>query len=466
MIVKNEAPNLPDCLRGVADLVDEIVIVDTGSTDDTAAIAAGFGAKVVNFVWVDSFAAARNECLRHATGDWIFWFDADDRLDDTNRAKLKELLARLPDGNRAFIMSHSSVQKHLYDSALVVEQTRLFRKVPDVAWRGRVHEQVLPSLSNLPGFQAVFTDVVIQHLGYQDAVRLRQKHLRNRRLFELEHTDDPNEPFTLYNLAAISVEMGEPKAAIPYLRRCLENASPENTFLPRVYLLFAQIHQRLGDLEEGLKWCREGIARFPNDVELWFEQGMIHQGQKDAAGGQRCFEHVLRLPPRRAHMAIETGLASHVARHHLALAFHSQRRFGDAAAQWNIVVQQQPHFSPAWLGLTEISLAQRQLAAVQSMIDRLSVDPADEATAAVLRARLFLHLGDCGSARRIFEQAIERSPHLLWLRLIYSEVLIREGKDLDLAARYLADLLAVDPTLDHAKNLWAEVQTRASGSPS
>src|SRR6185369_12826459 len=77
MIVKNEEANLPPCLSSAADLVDEIIIADTGSTDRTREIAASFGARVVEFPWVDSFAAARNESVRHATGDWIFWLDAD-----------------------------------------------------------------------------------------------------------------------------------------------------------------------------------------------------------------------------------------------------------------------------------------------------------------------------------------------------------------------------------------------------
>jgi GT2 family glycosyltransferase len=79
MIVKNEERHLPDCLASVNDLVDEMIVVDTGSTDRTKAVAASYGAKVSDFPWVDDFAAARNEALRHATGDWVFWMDADDR---------------------------------------------------------------------------------------------------------------------------------------------------------------------------------------------------------------------------------------------------------------------------------------------------------------------------------------------------------------------------------------------------
>src|SRR5262249_55825806 len=85
MIVKDEEANLPACLGSVADLVDEVVVVDTGSADRTREVAARYGAKVYDFAWVDSFAAARNESLRHATGDWVLWLDADGRLDAGNR---------------------------------------------------------------------------------------------------------------------------------------------------------------------------------------------------------------------------------------------------------------------------------------------------------------------------------------------------------------------------------------------
>ena len=78
-------PTWPVAWTRSADLVDEIVVVDTGSTDATAAVASRFGARVYPFPWVDSFAAARNESLRHARGDWIFWLDGDERLDEENR---------------------------------------------------------------------------------------------------------------------------------------------------------------------------------------------------------------------------------------------------------------------------------------------------------------------------------------------------------------------------------------------
>src|SRR5262249_1049091 len=91
MIVRNEEANLPRCLSSVTDLIEETVVIDTGSADGTREIAASFGARVHDFAWVDDFAAARNEGLRHATGGWILWMDADDYFDEENRGRLRAL---------------------------------------------------------------------------------------------------------------------------------------------------------------------------------------------------------------------------------------------------------------------------------------------------------------------------------------------------------------------------------------
>src|SRR5712691_4689916 len=95
LMVRNEEANLAACLQSAADLVDETIIVDTGSTDGTRELAAKLGARVFEFPWCDDFAAARNECIRRATGDFIFWMDADERIDEVNREKLRALFKSL-----------------------------------------------------------------------------------------------------------------------------------------------------------------------------------------------------------------------------------------------------------------------------------------------------------------------------------------------------------------------------------
>src|SRR5689334_266361 len=98
MIVRDEEANLPRCLESAFGLFDEVVIVDTGSTDRTADIARSYGASVSAFRWVDDFAAARNAALGLATGDYIFWMDADETLDRPDRETLRLLLDALRPG--------------------------------------------------------------------------------------------------------------------------------------------------------------------------------------------------------------------------------------------------------------------------------------------------------------------------------------------------------------------------------
>jgi hypothetical protein len=93
MIVKNEAATLGRCLASVRDLVDEIIVVDTGSSDNTKDIARQYDAGIFDLPWPDSFAAARNESIRHASGQWLLWLDADEYFDDAQRSKLRQLIS-------------------------------------------------------------------------------------------------------------------------------------------------------------------------------------------------------------------------------------------------------------------------------------------------------------------------------------------------------------------------------------
>src|SRR5262249_22315289 len=213
----NEEANLPACLGSAAGLMDEVIVVDTGSTDRTRDIAARLGARVFDFPWVDSFAAARNECLRHATGRWIFWLDADDRLDEADRQKLRALFAELPDGNLAYVMKCLCLPDPESGTSTVVDHVRLFRHQPDIRWQYRVHEQILPAIRRSGG-EVRWTDVVIQHTGYQDRALRRRKLDRDLRLLRLEDAEHPDDPVTLFHLGSIYQELGQLAEALAPLK--------------------------------------------------------------------------------------------------------------------------------------------------------------------------------------------------------------------------------------------------------
>ncbi len=242
MLVKNEAHNLLPCISGTwigGRLFNEIILVDTGSQDSSLSAARQLGADVFNFPWNDSFAEARNECLKHATGDWIFWLDADDRIDEDTWNQLADLFEKLPDKNVAYIMPC-----HCLGTEEMVPHVRLFRRHPEARWQYRVHEQILPSLQQLD-YELCWTDVTIEHVGYQDPEVYRKKLERNLRLLHLEDNENPCDPWILYNLAITKQKLGQKKPIRKLLEKALAYSHPEDSFVPELLRLLEKERDRV-----------------------------------------------------------------------------------------------------------------------------------------------------------------------------------------------------------------------------
>jgi len=199
MIVKNEEQNLPFCIGPLKSVLDEIVVVDTGSTDRTQEVARQLGAKVFEFPWVDDFSAARNESIRRATGDYVLWLDGDDRFDEPEVRKLARLKGMLSPGRDKgyylYVNNQSPVdgETHFY-------QLRIFPRIPGAEFQGRVHEQIFHRLTRL-GIPLVETDIVLRHTGYPNASAVVRKSERNLQLIYREMEADPNNPILHYNAA-------------------------------------------------------------------------------------------------------------------------------------------------------------------------------------------------------------------------------------------------------------------------
>jgi glycosyltransferase involved in cell wall biosynthesis len=148
MIVRDEETILRACAESVWELFDEILAIDAGIHDRTAKIARSFGDRVFNFPWIDDFAAARNEALARATGDYAFWLDADDVVDPPELEKLRKMLDRLRRGDEAGYVVRCACDPAPDGTGgdTVVDLIRLFPLRPGVRWTYRVHEQILPSL--------------------------------------------------------------------------------------------------------------------------------------------------------------------------------------------------------------------------------------------------------------------------------------------------------------------------------
>jgi glycosyltransferase involved in cell wall biosynthesis len=336
MIVKNEEANLPACLRPVADLVSEILVVDTGSTDRSREVAAAFGARVFDFPWVEDFSAARNESLRHATGQWNFWLDADDRVDDTNRGKLQTLFGGLRDENAAYFMQTAWLG--WAGTSQVVEHLRLFRNHPDIRWRYRIHEQIRPAIENR---RAVLrrAEVTIQHVGYQDAYLLLRKAERNLRLLLLDHADQPNNPDILFHLGKHYVASDDAKA-LHFLQRCLVFARRDDPSVASLYVLLGRTYRRLGQNQEALAIYRQGQERYPGDAELLSDEGYLRCVLRDYAGAEACLVQLVRRT------AADHSLLSK-AHYNLGVLYHQQGRRAEAEAEYCAALALNPTYTDA-----------------------------------------------------------------------------------------------------------------------
>jgi glycosyltransferase involved in cell wall biosynthesis len=140
MIVKNEEQLLARCLHTVHSLVDEIIVVDTGSTDRTREIAAQFTERIYDFEWVDDFAAARNYAFAQATKDYILWLDADDILKEADQAKLRALKENLPPTTDSVSMLYHLSEDEYGNVTFSMRRNRLVRRSMSFRWIGAVHE--------------------------------------------------------------------------------------------------------------------------------------------------------------------------------------------------------------------------------------------------------------------------------------------------------------------------------------
>lgn len=167
MIVKNEEHHLPRCLSSVRGLMDELIIVDTGSTDRTREIATELGAKVFDFPWIDDFAAARNFSFSKATMDYCMWLDADDILTEKDAQDFLHLKEALPPQTDVVMMRYHTAFDDTGKPTFTYYRERLLRRAAGFLWEGTVHEAITPSGNIL------YSEVAVSHkkLGTGDPDR-------------------------------------------------------------------------------------------------------------------------------------------------------------------------------------------------------------------------------------------------------------------------------------------------------
>jgi glycosyltransferase involved in cell wall biosynthesis len=258
MIVKNEEQYLEGCLQSVQGVVDEIIVVDTGSTDRTVEIAARFGAKILPFVWENDFSAARNESLRHATGEWILYLDADERLAEGQTQLLRSLIKNQNAG--AYMVT---IEGDHYLSTGIIRQTnaypRLFRLHPSVRFMGKVHEQITPGLMKL-GLKVIDSSIVVEHLGYgQDFETVKKKCRRNIEILREYLHDHPDDGYTQFQIGNTLSVMEDYTGARYELETVLDRSSVAESIKASALNLLSEIDIREEKFDSAIHRCLESL---------------------------------------------------------------------------------------------------------------------------------------------------------------------------------------------------------------
>lgn len=203
MIVRDEEAAIGPAIKSALALVDEVVVVDTGSRDNTRIIAEGYGARVVEFSWRDDFAAARNAALEEAYGDWVLVLDADERLQPLRPIDFQRLL----NAERAAGYRLEVVDRRSSSEVASVRLVRLFRNQPEIRYLYPIHEQIVPALEVWAaprGLAILDAPITLLHEG-QQRERAAERRERNLRLLNRARQEHPAEPYFDYQLACDSM---------------------------------------------------------------------------------------------------------------------------------------------------------------------------------------------------------------------------------------------------------------------
>ena len=304
MIAKNEEEYLEQCLNSVKDIVDEIIIIDTGSTDKTKEIAKRFcdmrvssrtrsqlTVKIFDFKWIDDFSAARNESIRHATKEWILVLDADEAVDEESKKKIKEMIKDKE--NDAFLFLQKNYTNESSIAGFVSEEhknkgktysgwygsfiARLFRNKKGYEFEGIVHELVEPSIERKQG-RIIATDIQLHHYGNAEPAIAKKKRQFYLELCRKKVNNKPDAS-SYYECGILYKENNDFENAISSLKKAIE-LNPKHNM---AFYELGIINEQQKNYDEAIKYytdslrIKENSEAFQNLGVCYIKKGMLKE---------------------------------------------------------------------------------------------------------------------------------------------------------------------------------------------
>lgn len=344
MIVKDEESRLGKCLRSVKKLVDEIIVIDTGSTDKTIEIAQSFGARVESFEWNHDFSAARNEGLKYVTGDWVLVLDADEVLSPQIIPQIREVI-KTDDYILINLVRHEiGAQQSPY--SLV---SRLFRRHSNISFARPYHAIVDDSISEIlhqePHWEiGHLTDVGILHDGYRkDVINQQNKFAKAQAAMEAFLVNNRHDPYVCSKLGALYVESGRVNDGIQLLLRGIASKQANAD-------LMYELHYHLGIGYSHAKNIKQALIHYQAATKLvvfpmlklgaYNNLGSLFQEAGDLKNAKMAYEMTVRIDPNFA-----------IGHYNLGLVLKAMGLFVDAIASYQKAIRLNPKYADAYQNL-------------------------------------------------------------------------------------------------------------------
>ncbi|TDL65502.1 glycosyltransferase family 2 protein [Paenibacillus amylolyticus] len=392
MIVKDEAGSLQRCLNAVRDDVDEIIIVDTGSVDNTIEIARLHGAVVIRTEWNGDFSEARNLSLAAATKPWILVLDADEVWAQTPQMKteLMQLLATSRDDVWGYWIQVTSLLGVSGEERVTDAVCRLFRNDPRIAFQGRIHEEIASSIMALAPQGVLHSGLEVIHYGYlEQAITAKNKGARNMQLIRFALNQEGDQPELLYALAAEWFQQAKYDEALRLLQPLLAQLMPECGYHSDLVLKTAYAWRESGSPERALAVV-EAWAPVYEDFPDLLELGAVlelDQGREDVA--LNWLKQAKSAASTASRYTSVSGAGTYRSLTLEGMAYERAGRWAEAEAAYIAALGLQPGSMAAWQRLLLLAAATGRPHAIASAAARVSLPPA--AWQALIPAALAAH---------------------------------------------------------------------------
>ncbi|OBZ10052.1 glycosyltransferase family 2 protein [Bacillus sp. FJAT-26390] len=458
VIARNEADVLERCLQSVKAFADEIIVADTGSTDDTVDIAKRYGARVLPVAWQDDFSVVRNEALLHARTLWVLVLDADEWLAESVQSglKLREELKRTTSAALRFRMEHELSSEGV-GKQQVNDAVRVFRADRGYLYVGEIHEQLVkPAAGGSQSGRVLDVDgpisdsgLTIKHDGYKPSVIARKKKAeRNLRIIARQLTRRPNDPFCLYNYGVTMCQLGRVEDARIAFKHALDEVAADAPFRPTLVRDYAKVLLALHHAEEAAAMLQAEAERYSgySDLQLLYGDALRSTGMLLEAAA--AYEAAIAVGKSVSGYVSEAEAGGVLPRFALADVWLELGELERSELLFEQLVTEIPHWEPAYCGLADV-LHQKGLSDT-AIRDRLVKVVGMPQSGELWLARCLTRIGAFGIALP------------LWRR-VESDVLAEHGSLQDVHG-FAAALIGTGHYAEAGEMLLKELERRQGGS--